>query len=67
MEEDGAHIVQVAVEGKETSPRLVRPDFDFVVITARNEQWLCFVEIDASYWTIMLLETINQCSHPIVP
>ena len=37
VEEDGPDIVQVAVQCEETSPSLVRPDLDLVVVTARHE------------------------------
>ena len=67
VEEDSAHIVQVSVQRKKTSPRLIRPDFDFVVVSPRHEQWLGFVKVDAANRSIMLLEPINQCSHAVVP
>ena len=35
VEEDSPDVVQVTIEGEETSSALVRPDFDFVVIPPR--------------------------------
>lgn len=67
MEEYRPNIVQMAIEGEEAPPTLVRPYFDLVVIPPRYEQWLSFVEIDAPDWPIMLLEPIYQCAHTIVP
>ena len=40
MEEDGADIVEVAVEGEEAPACLVRPDLDLVVVTARYKKGL---------------------------
>ena len=40
VEEDGADVVQVAVECKEAAPSLERPDLDLVVVTARYEEGL---------------------------
>jgi hypothetical protein len=43
VEEDSADIVQMAVQGEQASPSLVRPDLDLVVITARHEPALVSV------------------------
>ena len=34
VEEDGAHVVQMSVEGEETPPRLVAPHLDLVIISS---------------------------------
>ena len=67
VEEDGPNIIQMAIEGEKTSPALIRPDFDLVVIAPGYEQWLCLVEVNASDGAIMLLEPIYQGTHAIVP
>ena len=67
VKEDCAYIVQVAIEGKETSPALVRPDLDFVIIPTRDEEGLSFVEVNASNRTVVLLEAIDQGTHPVIP
>lgn len=67
VEEDRPHVVQVAVQGEETSPGLIRPDLDLVVVPSRDEQRLSLVEVDASDRTIMFLETIDEGSHTIIP
>ena len=67
MEKNRPHIVKMTIERKETSSGLIRPDLYFVIIPARDKQRLCFMEIDTTYWTIMLFESIDQSSHPIVP
>ena len=59
MEEDGSNIIEMAIEGEEASSGLVRPDFDLVVVTARDEKRLCLVEVDTTNGTIVLLEAIN--------
>ena len=67
VKEYGPHIVQVAIEGEQTPPRLVRPHFDFVIVAAGHKEWLGFVKVYASYWAIVLLKSVNQCAHTIVP
>lgn len=67
MEEDGSDIVEVAVQREQASPSLIGPDLDFVVVTARDEEGLRVVEVDSSHRTIVLFESINQRSHPVVP
>lgn len=67
MEKDGAYVVEVAIQREETSPCLIRPNFDLVVIPTRNEQRLCLMEIDPSHWAIVLFEPFYKCAHAIVP
>lgn len=67
VEKDRPHVVQVAVEREQTSPCLVAPDLDLVVITTGHEQRLRLVEIDASHRSIVFFEAINECSHAIIP
>lgn len=67
MEENRAHIIQVAVQCEETPPGLVVPDLDLVVITAGHEQGLRRVEVNASDRTIMFFESIDECSHAVIP
>jgi hypothetical protein len=67
VKEDGPHVIQMSIERKQTSASLVAPDLDLVVIAARNEQWLGFVEVNASNGSIVFFEAINECSHAVVP
>ena len=67
MEENGADVVQVSIQGEEASSRLVRPDLDLVIITPRHEQGLCFVEVYAPYRAIMFLKAIDKSAHAVVP
>ena len=67
MEEHGSNIVEVAVEGEKTSPGLVGPNFDLVVVASGNEQRLRFVKVDTSHRSVVLLESINERSHPVIP
>ncbi|RUS27656.1 hypothetical protein BC938DRAFT_482933 [Jimgerdemannia flammicorona] len=48
VEEDGADVIQMAVEREEASTRLVIPDFDLVVIATAHEKWLGRMERDAA-------------------
>jgi hypothetical protein len=59
MEEDGSDVVEMAVKGEEASSSLVRPDFDLIVVTARDEKRLCLVKVDTTDRTIVLLEPVN--------
>ncbi len=67
VEEDRPHIVEMSVQGKKTSSRLIRPHLDLVVVAARYEKRLCLVEVNPSDRAVMLLKSINQCSHTVVP
>ena len=59
MEEDSSNIIEMAIEGEKAPSGLVRPDFDLVIVTARDEKRLCLVEVDTTDGTIVLLEAIN--------
>lgn len=67
MEEDSSNVIEMAIQGKEASSSLVRPDFNLVVIAAGYEEWLCFVKVDAANWAIVFLKSIYQRAHPIIP
>lgn len=67
VEEDGSNVVEMAVQGEQAAPGLVRPDLDFVVITTRNKQGLRLVKVDASNGAIVLFEAIDQSTHTVVP
>jgi hypothetical protein len=67
MEENSSNIVEMAVQCKEASSGLVRPDFNLVIIATGYEEWLSFVKIDAADWSIVFLESIYQCAHPVIP
>lgn len=67
VEKDSAHVVEMAIEGEQASPRLIRPDLDLVVIPSRHEKWLRLVKIYSPYWSIMLFKPIYQGPHPVVP
>lgn len=67
MEEDRAHIIQMAVQCEKTPSGLVIPNLDLVVIASGHKQGLSRVEIDSSDRTIVFLETVNECSHAVVP
>jgi len=67
VKEDCADVIQMAVQGEETSARLVRPHLNLVVVTTRHEKWLCLVKVDASYWSIVFFEAVNESSHSVVP
>ena len=67
VEEDRAHVVQMPIESEQTSPCLIRPHLDLVIIPSRHEQGLCLVEVNPSDRSIMLFEAVYKCSHTVVP
>jgi hypothetical protein len=67
VEEDGSDVVEMAAEGEEAAAGLQRPDLDLVIVTAGNEERLGLVEIDASNGTIVLLKSVDEGSHAVVP
>lgn len=67
MEEDGSNIVEMPIEGEQTTSTLVRPDLDLVIVAARNEQGLCSVKVDSSDGAVVFLEPVNERAHSVVP
>jgi len=59
VEHDGTDVVQVTIQSKETSPALVGPDLDLIIITSRNEKRLGVMEIDGSNRAIVLFKAVN--------
>lgn len=71
VEEDGADIVEMAIEREQTSPSLIRPHFDLVVVTARDEPGLVSVYQPSvqlrgmcSQW--LCLVEIDAANRPVV-
>lgn len=67
VEEYCSYVVQMPIKSEETPAGLIRPDLNLVVVSARHEEGLRLVEVDSSNRSIMLLETVDQRSHTIVP
>lgn len=67
VEEDGADVVEMAIQGEQASSCLIGPYFDLIVVTARNEERLRFMKINAADRSIVLFESIDQSSHPVIP
>lgn len=67
MEEYRPHVVQMTIQGEEAAPGLVRPNFDLVIVTPGHEQWLSAVKINTSDGSVVLLESIYQGSHAVIP
>ena len=38
-----------------------------ILMFLRGSQWLCLVEVDAPNRSIMLLKTVDQRTHPVIP
>ncbi|KAI7242227.1 hypothetical protein KC330_g81 [Hortaea werneckii] len=67
VEEDGAHIIQVAIQGEHAPSRLVVPHFDLVIITSGNKHGLRPVEVHAPNGSIVLFKAIDEGAHAVVP
>lgn len=67
VEENGPDIVQMPVQREQTSPGLIRPHLDLVVVSARHKEGLSSVEVNAAYWPIVLLKSVDERSHAVVP
>ena len=67
MEKDCPKIVQVAIQSEETPTCLIRPDLDLVIIPTRDKEGLCLVEVNTANRAIMLLKSVNQGAHAIIP
>ena len=67
MKLNGADVIQVTQEGKETAAQLVVPDFDLVVISTRDNQGVGQVKINSTDGSIVLFKSINDSADPIIP
>lgn len=67
MEEDCADVVEMAIESEQASSSLMRPHLDLVIVTTRDEKWLCLVEIHSTNGAIVLFEAVDQCAHAVIP
>lgn len=67
VEEHRPDVIQMAIQRKQTSPRLITPHLDLVVVASGHEEGLGWVEVNGSNGAIVLLESINQRSHAIIP
>ena len=67
MELHGPYVVQMAFKGVQAFFLFEVPELHLVVVTARGEQRLGPVELDASDWAFVLLEGIDQGLHVVVP
>jgi len=54
-------------QSEDASLLFVVPNFDFEVVTTGNEERLLIVKCNSSYWTIMLVELLQQSADAIVP
>jgi methyl coenzyme M reductase subunit C-like uncharacterized protein (methanogenesis marker protein 7) len=59
VEECGPYVVQMTQQSKETFLLLIIPHFDFVIVTAGDEERLVAMEVNPSYRTIMLVKPLQ--------
>jgi hypothetical protein len=64
---NGTNVIQVTQERKQTATEFVIPDFDFVIVTTRNNQRFVRVKVDTPDRAIVLFESINDSSNSVVP
>lgn len=57
----------MAQQGEKASAQFVVPYLDFVIVTSTDNQRICFVEIDATDWSIVLFEAIDDGTDSIIP
>lgn len=67
VKEHRSHVVQMAVQGEEAASGLVRPNFNFIIVTPGHEQRLGAVEINAPDRSVVFLESVYQGSHTVIP
>jgi hypothetical protein len=67
VKEDGPNVVKMAVQGEQTASRLIRPDLNLVVVATGHEERLGLVEIDTANGAIMLLKSVDEGSHSVIP
>ena len=60
-------VVQMAGQSEHALSGLGGPDLDCVVITTGNKDRLCWVERNTSDRPVVVLETVNQRTHSVVP
>lgn len=58
VEEDGADVVEMAIQGEQTPPGLIGPDLDLVIITARDEEGLGLMKVDTPDRAVVLFEAV---------
>lgn len=66
MEKYGSNVVQMPVQRKETAPLFPVPDFDLVVVTARDKERLVGMEINSSNGAchVLLKSAVRQWHFP---
>mmetsp|Transcript_61092 Transcript_61092/g.171174 ORF Transcript_61092/g.171174 Transcript_61092/m.171174 type:complete len:225 (+) Transcript_61092:1764-2438(+) len=67
MELNSSDVIQVSQQCEKTSSELVVPYFDFVIVTAGDNQRLVEVKIHTSNGSFVLFESINHRSNAVVP
>lgn len=67
MELDGANIIQMAQQGKETASQLVIPNLDFVIVATTDNEGFVQMKVHAADGAIVFFEAINHGSNAIIP
>lgn len=67
VEEYCPHVIQMSIQCEQTSPCLVAPHLDLIVVTSGDEEGLRRVKVNAANGAIVFFESIDQGTHAIVP
>ena len=67
VEHRRSDVVKMAQKGENATPLFIVPHFDLVVVTTAYKKRLNFVEVDSPHRSVVLVELVQECAHPIVP
>lgn len=67
MEKRCSNIIHVTMECEQTFTLFVIPNFDFVVVTTRDEQGLVLVKVYTTYRPLMFFKFIDKSAGSVVP
>jgi hypothetical protein len=67
MKANSTNVVQVSQQSEKTSTQLVVPDFNAIVVSATNYEGLRLMEVYTSHGAVVLVETVKESTHPVVP
>lgn len=67
MKRDRSNVIQMTMQGEQTSPLFVVPDLDLIIISTRDEKRLARVESNTTDGSIMFVEPFDESTHLKIP
>lgn len=67
MKHCGPDVIQVSQKSKDTSPLFIVPNFNLIIISARNKQRLLIMETYSSNGSVVFIEFVEQGAHAVIP